>query len=140
MLLAQLFLCTALFSLLCRQDPYLGGVKYIASAPSKRFRQIGQLSGGEQTMAALALLFSVHSFRPSPFYIMDEIDAALDNANVKKVADYIKHKSQDFQCLVISLKDLFYSEADALVGIYRDRELDCSKSLTFDLSQYERRE
>lgn len=88
-------------------------------------------------MAALALLFSVHSFRPSPFYVMDEIDAALDNSNVKKVADYIKNKSKNFQCLVISLKDLFYSEADALVGIYRDREQDCSKSLTFDLSRYE---
>ncbi len=122
------------------QDPFLGGVKYIASPPAKRFRQIERLSGGEQTIAALALLFSVHSFRPSPFYVMDEIDAALDNANVKKVADYIKKMSKSFQCLVISLKDLFYSEADALVGIYRDREQDCSKSLTFDLSLYQHRE
>lgn len=120
-------------------DPFLGGVKYIASAPSKRFRQIGSLSGGEQTMAALALLFSVHSFKPSPFYIMDEIDAALDNANVKKVAEFIKSRSKNFQCLVISLKDLFYSEAEALVGIYRDRGQDCSRSLTLDLSPYRQR-
>lgn len=44
-----------------------------------------QLSGGEKTMAALALLFSVHSFRQAPFFVLDEVDAALDNVNVKKV-------------------------------------------------------
>ena len=45
-----------------------------------------QLSGGEKTMAALALLFSVHSFRQAPFFVLDEVDAALDNVNVKKVS------------------------------------------------------
>ena len=44
-----------------------------------------QLSGGEKTMAALAMLFSVHSFRQAPFFVLDEVDAALDNVNVKKV-------------------------------------------------------
>ena len=45
-----------------------------------------QLSGGEKTMAALALLFSVHSYRQAPFFVLDEVDAALDNVNVKKVS------------------------------------------------------
>jgi ABC-type glutathione transport system ATPase component len=45
-----------------------------------------QLSGGERTVAALALLFAIHSYRPAPFFVMDEIDAALDNINVKKVS------------------------------------------------------
>lgn len=48
-------------------------------------RDMDQLSGGEKTMAALALLFSVHSFRQAPFFVLDEVDAALDNVNVKKV-------------------------------------------------------
>jgi structural maintenance of chromosome 1 len=55
------------------------------------------LSGGEKTVAALALLFAIHSCMPSPFFILDEIDAALDIMNVEKVANYIKLRSLDFQ-------------------------------------------
>ena len=50
--------------------------------PLKRFRDMDQLSGGERTVAALALLFAIHSFQPAPFFVLDEVDAALDNANV----------------------------------------------------------
>ncbi len=56
--------------------------------PMKRFRDMEQLSGGEKTVAALALLFAIHSFHPSPFFVLDEVDAALDNSNVSKVAAY----------------------------------------------------
>jgi structural maintenance of chromosome 1 len=62
--------------------------------PSKRFREMEQLSGGEKTVAALALLFAIHSFRPSPFFVLDEVDAALDSKNVGKVAAYIREKSR----------------------------------------------
>jgi len=48
------------------------------------------VSGGEKTVAALALLFAIHSYRPAPFFVMDEVDAALDNVNVRKVCHYIK--------------------------------------------------
>ena len=61
------------------------GIRYTAIPPTKRFRDMDQLSGGEQTVAALALLFAIHSFRPSPFFVLDEVDAALDNVNVSKV-------------------------------------------------------
>jgi structural maintenance of chromosome 1 len=47
-----------------------------------------QLSGGEKTVAALALLFSIHSYKPAPFFVLDEVDAALDNVNVKKVSQF----------------------------------------------------
>jgi structural maintenance of chromosome 1 len=67
------------------EDPFLGGIKYNAMPPMKRFRDMDQLSGGEKTVASLALLFAIHSFRPAPFFVMDEVDAALDNVNVKKV-------------------------------------------------------
>jgi structural maintenance of chromosome 1 len=72
------------------EEPYQGGIKYNAMPPMKRFRDMEQLSGGEKTVAALALLFAIHSYRPAPFFVMDEVDAALDNVNVRKVCHYIK--------------------------------------------------
>jgi structural maintenance of chromosome 1 len=66
-------------------EPYSSGTRFTAMPPMKRFRDMDQLSGGEKTMAALALLFSIHSYRQAPFFVLDEVDAALDNVNVKKV-------------------------------------------------------
>jgi structural maintenance of chromosome 1 len=88
---------------LCRYD---GGIKYNVMPPHKRFREMDQLSGGEKTVAALALLFAVHSFREAPFFVLDEVDAALDNANINRVARFIAAKTSqsNFQCIVISLK------------------------------------
>jgi len=60
------------------EEPYLKGITYHAMPPMKRFRDMDQLSGGEKTMAALALLFAIHSYHPSPFFVLDEVDAALD--------------------------------------------------------------
>ncbi|KAK8654205.1 hypothetical protein V6N13_128178 [Hibiscus sabdariffa] len=126
---------TAYLNLENEDDPFLHGIKYTAMPPTKRFRDMEQLSGGEKTVAALALLFSIHSYRPSPFFILDEVDAALDNLNVAKVAGFIRSKSCDgarasqdsegssgFQSIVISLKDSFYDKAEALVGVYRDSD------------------
>ncbi|KAK5820311.1 hypothetical protein PVK06_025357 [Gossypium arboreum] len=140
---------TAYLNLENEDDPFLQGIKYTAMPPTKRFRDMEQLSGGEKTVAALALLFSIHSYKPSPFFILDEVDAALDNLNVAKVAGFIRSKSCDgartsqdseigsgFQSIVISLKDSFYDKAEALVGVYRDSERSCSRTLTFDLTKY----
>jgi len=96
-----------------------------------------QLSGGEKTMAALALLFSVHSYRQAPFFVLDEVDAALDNVNVKKICNYIKQRSTDFQCIVISLKEMFFEHADCLIGICKDIETCSSQVLTLDLTKYD---
>lgn len=75
-------------------------------APSQRFRDMDQLSGGERTVAALTLLFAIHKYRPTPFFVMDEIDAALDNVNVTRVAQYIRERASNgtLQFVVISLK------------------------------------
>ena len=133
---------TAYLSLEDQDDPFLHGIKFTAMPPSKRFREMDQLSGGEKTVAALALLFAIHKFRPSPFFVLDEVDAALDNANVGKVAKYIKERSKEeqressCQSIVISLKDNFFDKADSLVGVYRDISESTSKSLTFDLTAY----
>lgn len=116
-------------------EPYLDGIKYHAMPPLKRFRDMEHLSGGEKTMAALALLFAVHSYQPSPFFVLDEVDAALDNANVAKIANYIrKHAGPGMQFIVISLKTGLFQGSEALVGIYRDQGANSSKALTLDVS------
>lgn len=127
---------TAYLSLEDNIEPYNAGIKYHAMPPMKRFQDMGLLSGGEKTVAALALLFAINSYKPSPFFVLDEIDAALDNTNVTKVANYIsKHSSSNFQFIVISLKNLFYERAQGLVGIYRDQNENSSKILTLDLQE-----
>lgn len=103
--------------------------------PLKRFRDMEHLSGGEKTMAALALLFAIHSYQPSPFFVLDEVDAALDNTNVARIANYIQdHAAPGMQFIVISLKTGLFQNSEALVGIFRDQSENSSKSLTLDVS------
>ncbi|KAK2748352.1 Structural maintenance of chromosomes protein 1 [Myotisia sp. PD_48] len=119
------------------EEPYLDGIKYHAMPPLKRFRDMEHLSGGEKTMAALALLFAIHSYQPSPFFVLDEVDAALDNNNVAKIANYIRdHAAPGMQFIVISLKTGLFQSSEALVGIYRDQAANSSKTLTLDLRKY----
>lgn len=116
----------------------MDGVKYHTMPPMKRFRDMEQLSGGEKTIAALALLFAIHSYQPSPFFVLDEVDAALDNANVSKIAAYIRENAGDnFQFIVISLKSSLYEKAESIVGIYKDWDVCSSRVLTLDLTKYE---
>lgn len=118
-------------------EPYTAGIKYHAMPPMKRFRDMDLLSGGEKTIAALALLFAVHSYQPSPFFVLDEVDAALDSSNVNKIANYIKkNSSSSFQFIVISLKNTLFEKSDALVGIYREKRENTSKTVTLDLRDY----
>ncbi|XXH00411.1 substrate-specific activator of APC-dependent proteolysis [Hypoxylon texense] len=117
--------------------PYLSGIKYHAMPPLKRFRDMEHLSGGEKTMAALALLFAIHSYQPSPFFVLDEVDAALDNANVDKIKNYIReHAGPGMQFIVISLKTGLFQDSESLVGVYRDQEVNSSRTLTLDLRKY----
>ena len=102
-----------------------------------------QLSGGEKTIAALALLFALRAHRPSPFFLMDEVDAALDNNNVFKLSAYIRRRacggggSGDLQAIVISHKDTLYSSASALVGVFRDAAAESSLTVTLGLVDYQ---
>ncbi|KAH9644947.1 hypothetical protein HF086_010155 [Spodoptera exigua] len=120
------------------EEPYLDGINYNCVAPGKRFQPMSNLSGGEKTVAALALLFAIHSYQPAPFFLLDEIDAALDNTNIGKVASYIRSKKGSLQTIVISLKEEFYGCADALVGICSE-PADClvSDVMTLSLEDYE---
>ncbi|KAJ3134598.1 Structural maintenance of chromosomes protein 1 [Geranomyces variabilis] len=128
---------TAYLSLEDSEEPYNDGIKYHAMPPMKRFRDMDLLSGGEKTVAALALLFAIHSYQPAPFFVLDEVDAALDNTNVAKVANYIRrHASDEFQFIVISLKNTFYEKAEALVGIWKDKGQGSSRVLTLALDEF----
>lgn len=122
-----------------REEPYLSGILFNATPPKKRWRGFDQLSGGEKTVAALALLFAIHGFKAAPFFVMDEIDAALDKDNVARVCRYIKHRAEDgsMQSIVISLKEDFFDQADALVGICRDVGSSSSRVLTLDLQAFD---
>ncbi|EOB14666.1 Structural maintenance of chromosomes protein 1 [Nosema bombycis CQ1] len=106
-------------------EPYLEGVRYHVMPPTKRFREIGHLSGGEKSMAILALMFSINKFMPVPFFILDEFDSALDNTNVGRMVDFFIKCNVQF--LVISLKPILFQYADSLVGVYQDPNEKSSK-------------
>ncbi len=77
---------------------------------------------------------ALRSYQPSPFFVLDEVDAALDNTNVAKVANYIRaHASETFQFIIISLKGSLYERGNSLVGIYRDQDMNSSRTLTLDV-------
>ena len=71
-------------------DPFSEGIVFSVRPPKKSWKNITNLSGGEKTLSSLALVFALHHYKPSPLYVMDEIDAALDFKNVSIVAHYIK--------------------------------------------------
>jgi structural maintenance of chromosome 1 len=116
------------------EEPYLKGVTFTTMVPRKRFRELHLQSGGERTLAALALLFALHQYQRPPFMILDEVDAALDAQNVHALVAYLKQA--DFQAIVISLKDALYGESEALVGVYKPHGTEASSVLTLDLEQY----
>ncbi|NWS55641.1 SMC1B protein, partial [Chunga burmeisteri] len=120
------------------EEPYLEGIGFNCLAPGKRFMPMDSLSGGEKAVAALALVFAIHSFRPAPFFVLDEIDAALDNTNIDKVSSFIREQAHEqFQMIVISLKEEFYSKADALIGVCPEcDDIMFSRVLTLDLTEY----
>ncbi len=101
-------------------DPFSEGVVFSVMPPKKSWKSIAHLSGGEKTLSSLALVFALHMYRPTPFYVMDEIDAALDYRNVAIIASYIKQRtSRDAQFLVISLRNGMFELADDLIGVYK---------------------
>mmetsp|Transcript_81832 Transcript_81832/g.227946 ORF Transcript_81832/g.227946 Transcript_81832/m.227946 type:complete len:1243 (-) Transcript_81832:110-3838(-) len=116
------------------EDPFNGGIKFTAMPPAKRFRDMHLLSGGEKTLAAMALLFAVHSFQKPPFMVLDEVDAALDANNVQALANYVEQSN--CQTIVISLKDRFFIKGEALVGVWKNKPKETSAVLSLDLTRY----
>jgi len=99
------------------EDPLLRGVEIMAQPPSKGLLSISLLSGGEQTLTAIAILFAILKLRPMPFCLLDEIDAALDDANVGRFASYLKNFSAQTQFIVITHRKPTMEQADCLYGV-----------------------
>eukprot|EP00547_Thalassionema_nitzschioides_P017793 CAMPEP_0194233600 /NCGR_PEP_ID=MMETSP0158-20130606/1530_1 /TAXON_ID=33649 /ORGANISM="Thalassionema nitzschioides, Strain L26-B" /LENGTH=1297 /DNA_ID=CAMNT_0038966541 /DNA_START=65 /DNA_END=3958 /DNA_ORIENTATION=- len=116
-------------------DPFAEGIVFSVRPPKKSWKNISNLSGGEKTLSSLALVFALHHYKPTPLYVMDEIDAALDFKNVSIVANYIKERTKNAQFIIISLRNNMFELADRLVGIYKTEN--CTKSVTIDPKAFE---
>nr|5XNS_A Chain A, Chromosome partition protein Smc [Pyrococcus furiosus DSM 3638] len=99
------------------EDPFSGGLEIEAKPAGKDVKRIEAMSGGEKALTALAFVFAIQKFKPAPFYLFDEIDAHLDDANVKRVADLIKESSKESQFIVITLRDVMMANADKIIGV-----------------------
>ncbi|XP_054711255.1 structural maintenance of chromosomes protein 4-like [Uloborus diversus] len=108
-------------------EPFAEGIEYHVRPPKKAWKYMRNLSGGEKTLASLALVFALHYYRPTPFYVMDEIDAALDERNVAIIAYYLKEQTKNAQLVVVSLRNVMNELSDQLLGIFKVN--DCTKFL-----------
>ncbi|MDY3796521.1 MAG: chromosome segregation protein SMC [Agathobacter sp.] len=93
------------------------GIKIIAQPPGKKLQNMMQLSGGEKALTAIALLFAIQALKPSPFCLLDEIEAALDDSNVSRFANYLNKLTKNTQFIVITHRRGTMGAADRLYGI-----------------------
>ncbi|MBS3135022.1 chromosome segregation protein SMC [Candidatus Woesearchaeota archaeon] len=100
-----------------KEKPLEHGVEIKVKLPGNRFMDIKGLSGGEKTMATLAFIFAIQEFQPASFYLLDEVDAALDKHNSMRLSKLIKQYSNRAQYIVISHNDQVITEADQIYGI-----------------------
>ena len=119
-------------------DPLNAGIEIIVSPPGKKLSKISLLSGGERAFTAIAILFAILKSRPMPFCILDEIEAALDEANVDRFAKYLKKFSKETQFIVITHRKPTMNQADILFGVTME-EKGVSKVVSVKLSEVEER-
>ena len=98
-------------------DKLEAGVEIVAEPPGKKLQKLSLLSGGEKALTAIAILFSILKLRPMPFCVLDEIEAALDEANVDRFARYLQKFSEETQFIVITHRKPTMELADALFGV-----------------------
>ncbi|MCR5685443.1 MAG: chromosome segregation protein SMC [Lachnospiraceae bacterium] len=99
------------------EDMLEAGIRIIAQPPGKKLQNMMQLSGGEKALTAIALLFAIQNLKPSPFCLLDEIEAALDDSNVKRFASYLHKLTRNSQFIVITHRRGTMTAADRLYGI-----------------------
>ena len=109
------------------------GISIIAQPPGKKLQNMLQLSGGEKALTAIAVLFAIQNLKPSPFCILDEIEAALDDANITRFAEYLHKLSNEVQFIVITHRRGTMEAADRLYGITM-QEKGVSTLISVDLS------
>ena len=99
------------------EDILEAGIRIIAQPPGKKLQNMMQLSGGEKALAAISLLFAIQNLKPSPFCLLDEIEAALDESNVGRFAKYLHKLTKNTQFIVITHRRGTMEEVDRLYGI-----------------------
>ncbi len=99
------------------EDILEAGIRIIAQPPGKKLQNMMQLSGGEKALTAISLLFAIQNLKPSPFCLLDEIEAALDDSNVTRYAKYLHKLTKDTQFIVITHRRGTMAAADILYGI-----------------------
>ena len=120
------------------EDPLDAGVEIEACPPGKKLTKISLLSGGERALTAIAILFAIIGMRPMPFCVLDEIEAALDEANVGRYAKYLKKFATQTQFIVITHRKPTMENADTLFGVTME-EKGVSKIVSVKLSEVESR-
>ena len=99
------------------ENPLETGVSIMVRPPGKRFQNMDLLSGGEKALTAVALIFSIFLINPSPFCLLDEVDAPLDDSNLARFNKMLRKLSQKTQFLVVTHNKMSMEEADALFGV-----------------------
>ncbi len=114
------------------EDVLEAGIEIIAQPPGKKLQNVNLLSGGEKSLTAMALLVAVFTVKPSPFFLLDEVDAALDDANAQRFNDLLREMSKTSQFLMITHNKQSIEIADVLFGVTM-QERGLSKLVTVDL-------
>ena len=114
------------------------GIEIKAAPPGKIIKNLMQLSGGEQAFIGVALFFAILQVNPTPFCILDEIEAALDDVNVDRFASYLRRMSDNTQFIAITHRRGTMEEADVLYGVTMQEE-GVSKLLALDVSEIEQK-
>ena len=114
-------------------DTLNSDIDIFAQPPGKRNNSLKMLSAGEKSLTAIALLFSIYQFKPSPFCILDEIDAPLDDINIKKFTDVIKDYSKTTQFIMVTHNKLTMESADCIYGVTAEKQ-GISKIMSIDFS------
>jgi chromosome segregation protein len=109
-------------ALMNEEDPLESGIEIIAKPPGKQLQSVSLLSGGERTMTAVALLFAIYMVKPSPFCILDEMDAPLDESNINRFLAMLDRFVQQIQFLVITHNKRTISRADVLYGVTMEEQ------------------
>ncbi|MDR3091879.1 MAG: chromosome segregation protein SMC [Clostridiales bacterium] len=119
------------------RDPLNSSVEMAARPPGKKTRVMSLLSGGERALTALSLLFAILRLKPSPFCLLDEIEAALDDANVARFANFLRNSAEGTQFIIITHKKGTMTAADALYGVTQ-RERGVSSVVSLSLKEAEK--